>query len=179
MDVLKKLNDFLEEHNEFYSTIERTKDGYIILFADTEEKNKIIDLLESWGVEEFPCKVAFADEVCICDCCKKVLETTPSPPTWQPEFVRVDDEILCADCVDLEEYIEYIKNDVENYLFNTLCTKEDLIRLGFSTYKEEDYSVNYEEDMLNAMEEYEDCVFYCETSVPFDTNMCLFVRNKK
>lgn len=181
---LSLLNDYLANNNRLYTTIERTNDGYIILWESNAEKEEIINFLQSKNVQELPCIDNFKDEVVLCDCCHKVLDIVPTSAFWQPNWVlNVEGEYICNECLstdDIEAIIEAKKNDFEKCIY---AAQIDLCALlqehDFEFFNGETYSEEYERDMEKAVELYQDCVFYCASSTPFEADVYLLVRNKK
>jgi hypothetical protein len=67
---------------------------------------KVADVLERAGYD-----VQWSDEWSTCDCCSKLVRTSPDCYDWQPYFILADGELTCLDCVDWEAYLESIEDN--------------------------------------------------------------------
>ena len=79
-----------------------------ILFANWNKFcREATDLLESAGYE-----IEWSDEWTTCGECGKAMRTNPDSYGWQPSYFLVNDcEMLCIDCLDVEEYLESLEDN--------------------------------------------------------------------
>ena len=64
------------------------------------------DILERMGYE---CE--WEDEWSTCSGCGKAIRTSADSYCWQPSYFDFDCELLCRECVDMEEYLENLEDD--------------------------------------------------------------------
>jgi len=62
---------------------------------------RLSDILERVGVE-----LRWEDEVSFCGDCGKMIETQPDSYFWKPNYIELDGDYICLECVDEDVYIE-------------------------------------------------------------------------
>lgn len=66
---------------------------------------KATDLLEAYGYA-----IEWEDEWSTCSSCGNAFRTSPDSYGWQPSYFELDGELLCKECVPMEEYLETLED---------------------------------------------------------------------
>jgi hypothetical protein len=124
--------DFIREFNEWanknYGKELYEETGYE-LPGDEDTKKYFTNWLnyltqDMWG---------FGDEYAVCDCCYKVIRTSPDSYSWKADY-WIDYELTCGDCTRENENIrdEYLHTLQNNFkTANTILSDEDLKEAGY------------------------------------------------
>lgn len=130
----------------------------------------------------------FNDEYTKCTECGKVIKTTPSGCTWQPDYFVGDGYIVCEECFNNnEDYQEaYLEDRINNHekAVGDLLEEGKLIDLGFKKIEMEYEQGMYDRhdnpsEILNELnEKYEEVVFVITDSNTFMTRFVPYVRGE-
>lgn len=177
--------DFIREFNEWanknYGKELYEETGYEL--SESEDAKKYftnwLDYLTQgmWG---------FGDEYAVCDCCYKVICTSPDSYSWKADY-WIDYELTCGDCTRenknvRNEYLHTLHNNPKNA--NTILSDEDLEKAGYerleyTIYQNGWYSVrdDPEEILKKVQSKYPDgiFVFNIRSNGQFHTDFDLWV----
>jgi hypothetical protein len=106
--------------------------------AGGEDEIFVEDIMVAlYGVEyvnQYDCW-GFSDEYSICNCCYKVVRTSPDSYSWVQDY-WTDCELICGECVrsNPDDYIEYLTNNIR--LANTILPDSVLEEKGWEKQEE-------------------------------------------
>lgn len=85
-----------------------------ILFGNWNDwSGRAVDVLDRAGYA-----IEWEDEWAICDGCGRAVRTSPDSYGWQPNYVTDDDcTILCAGCLDIDDYLRSIEDNPQKCCF--------------------------------------------------------------
>ena len=189
-NFLKTLESILEENDlRFSSQVLKSKEGYLILWFDNKELKEISKMLEENGFVDLPdgVEARYADEVVLCEHCRRILELVPQHAFWQPDYIRTEDGYVCSDCIDLEELVEEYNNDFSRCIYSSCVPYEKMEEFGYKNYAmimnqnnsfETKFILNecLEDAFIVAKNKYSLCVVYCLSSNPFEAELTIFVK---
>lgn len=91
-----------------------------ILFANWNYfSNDATDLLEKYGY-----RIEWEDEWSMCSDCQKAFRISADSYGWQPSYFEMDGELLCIECVNMEDYLETLE-DKPTHALNDHVNPED------------------------------------------------------
>ena len=76
----------------------------------------------------------FSDDYRLCDYCGSVVRNSPDSYSWRPNYIQIEGEIICRDCVNddiLQEYVESMSNNFKLAVFTRLIDDDTMERLGY------------------------------------------------
>jgi hypothetical protein len=71
----------------------------------------------------------FDDEYTTCTSCSNVIRISPDSYSWTPDYLATDGEILCKDCITLDDVISQIENNPNEA--NTIYSEHEIIDAGY------------------------------------------------
>jgi len=71
----------------------------------------------------------FDDEYSTCSRCNKIVRISPDSYSWLPDYVDMNCERICHECLNIEDYFEFISNNPKNA--NTIYKDTDIIEQGY------------------------------------------------
>lgn len=142
VEMINKLNDFLC-NNDFNSFIGNYEDNNFLVLESWEEKERIENFMSNYmdlndfyysSLDSlFSSNYGFGDEYTTCYGCNNIVCLTPGYYGDQPKYHVFEEscELLCKNCISIDNLIEDVKNDPSKCIKSSLFTKEDLKNEGF------------------------------------------------
>ena len=195
-DMMVKLSEFLNDRN-FNSSINQYEGSDFLLLEGHDEKEKIEKFLTNYqdlhgfyyeSVDSlFSSNYGFSDEYVTCNGCGNIICTTPGYYGDQPKYHTFMEacEILCKDCIDIEELIQDVKNNPKNCIKRSLFTEKDIEKEGFVLLNSENFQNGFYEGMNDDPQKileqfqnrYNEIVFFLNETSQFYLEFSAYGRN--
>lgn len=205
-EKLYKVNNAFNENqwwDDIYMDVAEDEDGetYCIFDGWDDVKKFVEKAGEILGIEgdtkdceierELNVSFVFSDEYTTCTDCGKVIRTSPSGYSWQPDFYVGDGFIACNKCFnDTEDYQEaYIQEKINSpkNAINGLISDSQLEELGFVKINKDSYESGYHYGQTDDPEEiyeelskyFDEVVFIIDDSGQFDISFSAWARGER
>lgn len=197
----KEMTSLLSQYlqNDFNSSIGTYEGNDFLLLEGCSEKEKIEEFLSNYIDSNgfvyssldslFSSNYGFSDEYTICYGCNNIICLTPGYYEDQPKYHVFNEacEILCKDCIDIEELIENVKNDPKKCIKRSLFTTKDIEDQGFILLNNKEYQNGLHAGMNDDPQKifdqfknkYSEIVFFLNETSQFYIEFLVYGRNKE
>lgn len=173
------INDIIEE-NTLNSYIGTYDDKDFLVLEGWDDKKTIEENLG----KDLDGNIAygFSDEYTTCSNCGKIVKTSADSYSWTPDYVVFQGcMLLCTDCIDIDDYIEELKNNPKNA--NVIFDESDFVEKGFIKLNDDEYESGWHgtnddptEIFENLSSKYEEIIFSITNTSQFSTNFVTLGR---
>lgn len=194
-NMIIKLNDFLN-NNDFNSFIGNYENNSFLVLESWKEVeqiekylNRFIDIYDfNYSIDNlFNSDYGFSDEYITCYGCNDIISLTPSYYSEQTKYHIFECEILCHNCIDIDDLIENVKNNTDKCIKSSLFSEKDIEKQGFILLNDENFQNGLHSFMNDDpkkifdlfKDKYNEIVFYLNETSQFYIEFSIYGRNKE
>jgi hypothetical protein len=162
----------------------------VVVLADWNSLRKAEKAIEALNRADVPIEALWSDEYSQCDACYKFVRTSPDSYAWTPQYVVMEEYVICRNCVNTKMQSKYIKMLTksplrgERWMLNTILSDKDLedngftewddnFETGFHEYQDDDPSVIAKYLWLQGVTE---LLFSCVSQEQFYTRFSAWIK---
>lgn len=177
----KTLYELNEESNEYDADVRFVKEGLLVRWDDMASMEFFSKKMKELGFIEEPINTTFAymDDTAYCECCRRILSLLPQHVYWQPDWMFVEGDYVCSDCINVEELVEE-RIGTKKCIFKAQVPVEKLNELGWYQIEKIVDGFEYENDIEtqyeNLVDKYGEIFIYCEESAPLEATTKFMIK---